>query len=92
MQSVGAAIAFVSAQVAVALWMSYLVQKLSLGIVTGATGMKVTGLALGLGVFSLVSWMIGLNSLMSMGIFCTLYIFLVLVLRIVDLKTCSIVT
>ena len=89
---VGAALAFVTAQVVVSFWMGFVVKKLSLDLVSGSAGLKIAGLASGLSVFALMSWVMDLNIIISIGIFCVLYLSLVLVLRIVDLKSCSIVT
>ena len=87
---VGAALAFVIAQVVVSFWMGFVVKKLSLGLVSGSAGVKIACLALGLGVFSFMAWILDFNSIISMGIFCVLYISLVLALRIVDTRSWSI--
>jgi len=87
---VGAALAFVIAQVVVSFWMGFVVKKLSLGLVSGSAGVKIACLALGLGVFSFMAWILDFNSIISIGIFCVLYISLVLALRIVDTRSWSI--
>ena len=89
---VGAALAFVTAQVVVSSWMGVVVKKLSIGLVSVSAGLRIAGLTLGLGFFALMSYIIALDAIISIGIFCVLYLSLVLALRIVDLRTCSIVT
>lgn len=91
LQTVGAAMAFVMAQIAATLRMSCSVKRLSLGIVSVSAGLKMAGLASGLGVFSLISWFMDINTIISIGIFCVIYISLVLALRIVDLRCWSII-
>jgi len=92
LQEIGAALTYVLVQVGVLFLIIREVKKLSLEHILRSAELKLTILALALGTFALASRVAGLDTLISIGFFCLVYVVLVVILHIVDLKNWSLVT
>jgi len=86
----GAALAYVLGQTVVVFLIIRAVRKLSLGGILRSAEARLASLAAGLGAFSLASRAMALDSLVSIGAFCLLYVALVVMLRIIDVRDWSI--
>lgn len=92
LQETGAAAAYVLVQVVVAFLLIREVKRLSLGHILSSAETKLTALTSLMAAFSLASWAMGPCGLAGIGAFCLLYAALVVVLRIIDVRTWSIAT
>lgn len=87
---VGAAIACVIAQIVVTLWTAYYIKGLGVRVLDRPVSLKLLALGLVLTAFAGFSMAAGINTFISIIIFCLLFICLTVALRIVDIRNLTI--
>lgn len=92
MKEIGAAIAFVGAEICVTIWMLVIIKRLSLNLLSRVGFRKLTGLSAGLCVYAVVYSALDLNVYIGAGFFVIVYVLLIFVLRLIDPRTGSFVT